>query len=79
MLIEGGKRKRGYYIEDDSDARSAYSRFIGISNILLVMALDFFIMLIVPNPLPLLDHLVIMITGLVVILFVYLYKYARKS
>ena len=47
--------------------------------ILLVMALDFFIMLIVPNPLPLLDHLVIMITGLVVILFVYLYKYARKS
>jgi CPA2 family monovalent cation:H+ antiporter-2 len=79
MLIEGGKRKRGYYIEDDSDARSAYSRFIEISNILLVMALDFFIMLIVPNPLPLLDHLVIMITGLVVILFVYLYKYARKS
>ncbi|MDD3351454.1 MAG: cation:proton antiporter [Candidatus Methanomethylophilaceae archaeon] len=79
MLIEGGKRKRGYYIEDDSDARSAYSRFIGISNILLVMALDFFIMLIVPNPLPLLDHLAIMITGLVVILFVYLYKYARKS
>jgi CPA2 family monovalent cation:H+ antiporter-2 len=79
MLIEGGKRKRGYYIEDDSDARSAYSRFIGISNILLVMALDFFIMLIVPNPLPLLDHLVIMITGLIVILFVYLYKYARKS
>ncbi|MGE0014633.1 MAG: cation:proton antiporter [Candidatus Methanomethylophilaceae archaeon] len=79
MLIEGGKRKRGYYIEDDSDARSAYSRFIEISNILLVMALDFVIMLIVPNPLPLLDHLVIMITGLSVILFVYLYKYARKS
>ena len=79
MLIEGGKRKRGYYIEDDSDARSAYSRFIEISNILLIMALDFVIMLVVPNPLPLLDHLVIMITGLVVILFVYLYKYARKS
>jgi CPA2 family monovalent cation:H+ antiporter-2 len=79
MLIEGGKRKRGYYIEDDSDARSAYSRFIEISNILLVMALDFLIMLIVPNPLPLLDHLVIMISGLVVILFVYLYKYARKA
>jgi hypothetical protein len=43
------------------------------------MALDFLIMLIVPNPLPLLDHLVIMISGLVVILFVYLYKYARKA
>ncbi|MGE4577061.1 MAG: cation:proton antiporter [Candidatus Methanomethylophilaceae archaeon] len=79
MLIEGGKRKRGYYIEDDSDARSAYSRFIEISNVLMVMAIAFIIMLIVPNPLPLLDHLVIMITGLVIILLVYLYKYARKS
>ena len=57
MLIEGGKRKRGYYIEDDSDARSAYSHFIEISNILMVMAITFIIMLVVPNPLPLLDHL----------------------
>lgn len=79
MLIEGGKRKRGYYIEDDSDARSAYSYFIEISNMLLVMAIAFVIMLIVPNPLPLLDRLIIVITGLIVVLFVFLHKYARKS
>ncbi len=79
MLVEGGKRKRGYYLEDDADARSAYSRFVGISNILLILAIDFIIMLIIPNPLPLGDHLIIMITGLVTLLAVYLYRYARKS
>lgn len=79
MLIEGGKRKRGYYLEDDMDARSAYSRFVGISNILLILAIDFIILLIIPNPLPLGDHLIIMITGLVTLLTMYLYKYVRKS
>lgn len=79
IVIEGGKRKRGYYLEEDTDTRSAYSRFIGVSNIFLVLLIDFLILLVVPNPLSLKDHLMIMLSGIIVVLLVYLYKYYRKS
>ncbi len=78
ILIEGEKRKRGHYMEGDPDALSAYSKFIGISNLLLILIIDFFILLIVPNPLPIWDHLSIVATGLVVLIVIYLLKHARK-
>lgn len=79
MLIEGGKRKRGYHLEEDPDARSAYSRLISISNILLILIIDFIILLIVPNPLHLIDHLLIILSGLAILLVIYFLKYARKK
>ncbi|MGI5964958.1 MAG: cation:proton antiporter [Candidatus Methanomethylophilaceae archaeon] len=79
IVLEGGKRKRGYYLEEDMDTRSAYSRFIGISNIFLVLMIDFAILLFVPNPLPTADHLIIMLGGIIAVLIVYMYKYYKKS
>lgn len=78
MLLEGGKRKRGYDVEDSDTEDSVYSKFIGISNVLLVFLIDFLILLIVPSPIPAVDYLRLITVGLILVLIVYIYKSIKK-
>lgn len=78
MLIEGGKRKRGYYVEEEPETDSPYSKFIGVSNVLLVLMIDFLILLIVPNPLPMIVHLRIIAAGLILVSIAFIIRSIRK-
>ncbi len=80
MLIEGGKRKRGYHVEEEEEPEtdSTHSKFIGISNILLVLLIDFLILLIVPSPLPIMDYLKMITGGLILVVIGFIYKSVRK-
>ncbi|MDR1404181.1 MAG: cation:proton antiporter [Candidatus Methanoplasma sp.] len=67
--------------EGDLQRRSIkfHKMFVRINNWVLVFIIDFVILIVVPNGIGLMDHILAMVAGIVIILFIYLHRRRTSS